>query len=161
MEKRGINFRKILSIASSVLLCSVALISLCSSIILSVVAFSKNEGNTASLFGYSFYVSESDILGTEIEKDALIITKNSELSALSLNEALNSDYIVIKNLGGFILENGSWFLISLSVIPMLVFLIMLLSEGKKVLLRRNEKNLHQRLEFKESKEEIEQNLSAS
>ena len=129
----------------SVFLCAVSLIFVIISVGVSIIAYSPK----ARLFGYSFYVSESDVLGTEIEKGALIISKNENLTSLSLD----NDYVIIKKLGGFIKTEGTWFLITLSALPMSFFIVIILSEYKKTMQKHDEKKLKLKLDFKETEEE--------
>ncbi len=146
VNKNGLNLSKIFS----VFLCAVSLFFVIISVAVSIIAYSPK----ARLFGYNFYVSEADVLGTEIEKNALIISKDENLTSLSLE----NDYVIIKKLGGFIKNEGAWFLITLSALPIAFFLIVILSESKKAMQKYGEKRLNLELEFKETEEE--ENISA-
>ena len=129
----------------SVFLCAVSLFFVVLSVLVSIIACSPK----AKIFGYSFYVSEVDVLGTDIERGALIISKDDNLTSLSLE----TDYIVIKKLGGFIKNEGTWFLISLTAFPITLFLIVILSESKRAMQKYGEKRLNLEFEFKQIDEE--------
>jgi len=141
VSKNVANAGKVLS----VILCSVSLVFVIISVLVSIIAYSPN----ARLFGYSFYVSEADVLGTEIEKDSLIISKQENLSSISLE----NDYVIIKKLGGFIKNEGTWFLITLSILPIPLYLIIILSESRKAMQSYGEKKLQLEFEFKEAEQE--------
>lgn len=141
MIKIKANLNKVFS----VFLCAVSLFFVVLSAIVSIIAYSPK----AKIFGYSFYVSEVDVLGTDIERDALIISKDENLTSLSLE----TDYIVIKKLGGFIKNEGTWFLISLTAFPITLFLIVILYESKKAMQKYGEKRLNLELEIEKIEEE--------
>ncbi len=151
-QKSALTARKILS-----KICAAALIFLCVAISASAafvctIAFSKTGENTAQIFDYKLYVAEYDIESSDIEGGSLVIIKDSENDEFYTPEMLG-DAIIIKNVGK-IIKNEAFFLsLSLSIPFALAFVLVLLFELRKSMVKESKQS--ELIEF-EVKEEFEE-----
>ena len=152
-NEKSITFKSCLSVALSVILALFSLVLVLLSGLVCYAAFNKNAENTAELFGYKFFYCEYDIEGTDIKSGSLVVIKNSDSDEYYEADSLSQNAVlVVGDLGTALKQNG--FYMSLCVIApfVLVFTIVLISEIRKVHLRRAQEP-YSELEFKKIPEE--------
>ena len=128
--KNAPDFRKFFSKACAVILCVLCAVVCIMALVMSLIAFSKNSENTAQIFGYKFYVSETDIEAADIESGSLIIVKNTEDDDFYTPEMLE-DAIVVKNAGKIIKQSGALVVLCVLVPLMLLFIVVIFRELHK------------------------------
>lgn len=143
MQKAHNNSKKSVKHRISVvfwgLLCALCFLLVLASVFVSRIAFSDTPENTAQILGYKLYFCVDDIAGTDIKSGSLLIIKNSNddeyytASTLAQNAVL-----VLDGAGDLLKENGGWIALCLMTPPMLLFVMILLFELKKLFLRRDE-----------------------
>ena len=145
--------KRMLSVIYTSVLAAICILLVLSSALLSSIAFLKAPENTAQLFGYKFFYCENDLSEPNIKGGSLVIVKNSDDDEFYTPQSLSKNAVlVIPGAGKLILENGVWIILCFSIPLSSLFLILLLSELKKLFVKSNQNKMQVQLEIAENNE---------
>lgn len=132
------TIKKWLKIIVFSLLCFLTAVVAVVSLIISSVAFTKPDENTAQIFGYKIFCADNDILKTEIKKDSLVIIKNSDNDLYYTPEYISENAVLIIPNGAMMVKDGTFVAISVMSPLILLFLLVLLTEIRRLIINRSE-----------------------
>lgn len=152
-NRKSTALKSRLSIALTVILAIVSAVLVLFSALACCAAYNKKAENTIELFGYKIFYCENDIEGTDIKGGSLVIVKNSDNDEFYKADFLSENAVlVVENLGSVIKNSGFYIVLCIMIPFAFIFIIVLLSELKK-LHYRHATQPYSALEFEEISEE--------
>lgn len=136
MEK----LKKWIKIIAFSFLCFLTVAALVVSLILTSVAFTKPNENTAQIFGYKIFCADNDISKTEIKKDSLVIIKNSDNDLSYTPEYISENAVLIIPNGALLVKDSTLVVLSVMSPVILMFLLVILTEIRKSIINRSDFN---------------------
>lgn len=125
--------KKTLSVVLSVLLCTLTVVSVLLSLFIVSLSLSKTPENTLELFGHKLYCAQNDIEEASIKAGSLVVVKDTDTDDYYTHESLSKNIVFsIENLGYIIQNDFVWMTLCFTAPLMALFLLILLSELKKM-----------------------------
>jgi len=125
--------KKTLSAVLSALLCVLTAISVLLSLFIVSLSLSKTPENTLEFFGYKLYCAQNDIEEASIKAGSLVVVKDTDTDDYYTHESLSQNIVFsIENLGYTIQNDFVWMTLCFTAPLIALFILILLSELKKI-----------------------------